>query len=118
MTNTSDHVASTGDKWMIGIFAVVLLVGIFLIRWLTWKRSHRGFSSSLVKLYGLLGVGGFAVMLAVTNVDAPVKTAGFTLLGTIAGFLSGASLPEDEPTNGQPPNGGKSQTPGQSNDGA
>ena len=46
------------------------------------------------KLVGGLDVY-FAVMLAGTTADTSVKTAGFTVPGTIAGFLAGTSIPKD-----------------------
>jgi hypothetical protein len=86
------------DEYVVGGFGLLVLLGVILFRVITRDRDRRGLSSTLLKLYGLLSVGGFAVLLAVASTPPEVKASGFTLLGTVAGFLAGANVP-DEPNN-------------------
>jgi predicted CDP-diglyceride synthetase/phosphatidate cytidylyltransferase len=83
------------DKLIIGGFVLVVLVGVILSRLVTMDRDRRGLSAILVKLYGLLSVSGFALLLAISTAETNVKTAGFTLLGTVAGFLAGKDVPDE-----------------------
>ena len=80
-----------------GVLVVIVLGGIIVMRLVTSQRGRRGLSSPLVKLYGLLSVAGFALMLAWSDADSAVKAGGYTLFGTIAGFLAGANIQSDEP---------------------
>ncbi len=79
-----------------GVLVVIVLGGIIVMRLVTSQRGRRGLSSPLVKLYGLLSVAGFALMLAWSDADSAVKAGGYTLFGTIAGFLAGANIQSDE----------------------
>ncbi|WP_338757952.1 hypothetical protein V7968_25095 [Nocardia vulneris] len=49
----------------------------------------------LVKMYGLLSVAGFALLLATFEADTQVKTTTYTLLGIIAGYLAGARVDKE-----------------------
>lgn len=80
-----------------GVLVVCVLGGVIVLRITTGQRSRRGLSSPLVKLYGLLSVAGFALMLAWSDADSAVQAGGFTLFGTIAGFLAGANIKSDDP---------------------
>lgn len=82
---------------IVAVFALLTLVGIGTLHWMSRDRNKRWLSPTVIKLYGLITVAGFAVMLAESAAEASVKTAGFTVLGTIAGFLAGTSVP-DEPS--------------------
>jgi flagellar biosynthesis component FlhA len=73
-------------------FVALVLAGIIVARLCTKERTKRGLSPTLIKLYGLLSVGGFALLLAVVEAAAEVKTAGYTLFGIIAGYLAGARV--------------------------
>jgi arginine exporter protein ArgO len=85
------------DKYLIAGYALVVALGVVLIRRLTSDRKKHGMSSILVKVYGLLSIGGFALLLATaTNTESGVKTAGFTFLGTIAGFIAGKDAPDED----------------------
>jgi hypothetical protein len=66
------------------------------------EKTERWTAHTLLKLYGLIGVAGFAVMLAAVRTDETVKTAGFTVLGTIAGFLAGKPDPPSGPDSANP----------------
>jgi len=79
-----------------GVIVVLVLAGVIIMRLVTRNRERRGISSSLVKLYGLLSVAGFALLLAWSDADAAVKAAGFTLFGTIAGFLAAANIQDEQ----------------------
>lgn len=48
------------------------------------------FSASFVKLYGLILVVSFGMVLVVSTVTDQAKAPGFTLLGIVAGYLAGA----------------------------
>ncbi|AFU01435.1 hypothetical protein [Nocardia brasiliensis] len=76
-------------------FVLVVLVGVVLARAITTDREKRGLSPTLVKMYGLLSVAGFALLLATLEVDTQVKTATYTLLGIIAGYLAGARVDKE-----------------------
>ncbi|HTQ19018.1 hypothetical protein [Mycobacterium sp.] len=58
-----------------GVIVVLVLAGVIIMRLVTRNRERRGISSSLVKLYGLLSVAGFALLLAWSDADAAVKAA-------------------------------------------
>jgi hypothetical protein len=66
------------------------------------EKPDRWISHTLFKLYGLVSVAGFAVILAAVNADQTVKTASFTVLGTIAGFLAGKPDPPSSPETANP----------------
>jgi hypothetical protein len=70
-------------------FALLSLLGLGVMQWIHRSRQIRWVSPGLLKLYGLLALSSLAVMLAGLDADPTVKTAGFTVLGTIAGFLAG-----------------------------
>ena len=59
------------------------------------------FSITFARLYGLIVVAVAGALLAFSNVNSSLATAAFTLLGTVAGYLAGAS-----PTIGNPAPGG------------
>lgn len=87
-----------------------MLTGIIVMRIATADRQRRGITSALVKLYGLLAVAGFALLLAWSGTNESVKASGFTLFGTIAGFLAGADIKGEtskdgvgDPKKGTPP---------------
>ncbi|MEV0545545.1 hypothetical protein AB0H98_01915 [Nocardia salmonicida] len=84
-------------------FVTVVLLGIVLARALTTNRDRRGLSPTLVKMYGLVSVAGFALLLAVLEVDSEVKTATYTLLGIIAGYLAGARVDKESIENEKNP---------------
>jgi hypothetical protein len=80
----------------VAIFALLCLAGIGILHWISRDREKRRWlSPTVIKLYGLVSVAGFAVILAGITADTGVKTAGFTVLGTIAGFLAGTNVPKD-----------------------
>ncbi|GAB2661879.1 hypothetical protein [Nocardia goodfellowii] len=81
-------------------FITVVLAGIVLARALTTNKNKRGLSPTLVKMYGLVSVAGFALLLAVLEIDVEVKTATYTLLGIIAGYLAGTRV-DKEPANSE-----------------
>lgn len=68
------------------IFSGLLVFGLVAIRVFTKKKITVTFA----RLYGLMGVAALGVVLATTNALTESKTAAFTLLGTVAGYLAGA----------------------------
>jgi hypothetical protein len=85
------------DEFITAGFALLVVAGLLVSRRLTADTDKRGLSAILVKLYGLLSISAFGVLLATTSVESQVKTAGFTLLGTIAGFIAGKDVPDEAP---------------------
>ena len=71
-------------KWLLwfGVFALGLLILVYL-----WRRS---LSANFSKMYGLVLIAILAVSLAFADIGDAAKTAAFTLLGTVAGYLAGA----------------------------
>lgn len=77
---------SHGELIAVLIFAGAMVGGLVIIRLLTTKRLTVTFA----RLYGLIATAGLGVTLAALNADTDSKTAAFTLLGTVAGYLAGA----------------------------
>jgi hypothetical protein len=90
------------DKIIIAVVGLLVVVGVLVARKLTQDRNKRGLSNALVKLYGLLSISALGVLLAsATNIQSPEKTAGITLLATIAGFIAGKDVPDEDPPDKQ-----------------
>ncbi len=68
------------------VFAGLVVLGLVLIRLFSSKKITVTFA----RLYGLLAIAALAVVLATTNALTESKSAAFTLLGTVAGYLAGA----------------------------
>lgn len=88
-----------GLLWFAGAilvtFAAVYISGrLFKPRGLTGAATFATFS----RMYGLIAVAVLAVLLAYTSVPDEARAAAFALLGTIAGFLAGASGPSKTTT--------------------
>lgn len=74
----------------------------------THATRRRPFNITFARLFSLMTVGVLGVGLALSDADAKLAASGFTLLGTIAGYLAGAKAT----TVTESPGGGKA-TPGQ-----
>lgn len=88
------------------VFAGLVVFGLVLIRVFSSKKITVTFA----RLYGLLAVAALAVVLATTNALAESKTAAFTLLGTVAGYLAGAK-PTTVPSGGDADSEGDGTAP-------
>src|SRR5687767_438003 len=55
------------------------------------QYQRRQFNITFARLFGLLTVAVLAAALAESALELELATAAFTLLGTIAGYLAGAS---------------------------
>lgn len=87
---------------VLAVFAVVyVLARLKQAHGLTGAASYATFA----RLYGLTTVAILAVLLAFSNVAAESLSAAFALLGTIAGYLAGASSPTTTTTQ-KPVDGG------------
>lgn len=70
---------------------VILILGFTVaLRVITADENKRGLPPGFLKLYGLIILTGFALLLVVVPSDRDIKTAAFTLLGIIAGYLAGS----------------------------
>jgi len=94
VTRTPEPQPSSLQFIAIAVFGLVTLLGIiWILHRVSTEKADRWISHTLLKLYGLVSVAVFAVILAAVSADQTVKTAGFTVLGTIAGFLAGKPDP-------------------------
>lgn len=78
---------------VISVYAGAVLLVAVVVRLLTTDQDRRGLPSSFVKLYGLVSLAGFALLLVALDGGSDgkeIKTAAFTLLGIIAGYLAGS----------------------------
>ncbi len=91
--------ASTGSLDQLLLFGGATLVVFALIYWFSFNKNlgRRTLNVTFSRLYGLITVAVLGVALAFAAVGEQSRTAAFTLLGTIAGYLAGAS-PTTSPT--------------------
>jgi hypothetical protein len=66
------------------------------------RRASTSRFRSIARIYALLSVAGLGVGLAFASLSDNARTAAFTVLGTIAGYLAGASGSIDVPGTGTP----------------
>jgi glycerol uptake facilitator-like aquaporin len=83
----NDHF--TGALWL-GVLALFMLSLVYVIL----RLKDKSFSVTYARIYALVAIAGLAVALTFSTVVNEARTAAFTLLGTIAGYLAGA-----KPTN-------------------
>jgi hypothetical protein len=91
------------------VFAGAIVLGLVVVRVFTSKKITVTFA----RLYGFLSIAVLGVALAVSNAAGESKTAAFTLLGTVAGYLAGAkptTVPPEETADGGASLGGQAQT--------
>ncbi len=99
--------ASTGgDMRRVLWFAVFALGGFIAVALVTAFTAHVSASRfrTMVRGYALLAVAAFGASLAATDLGEATRTAAFTLLGTVAGYLAGAAGTSETPVH--PPSGG------------
>jgi hypothetical protein len=71
--------------------------------------TRRSFSITFARLFGLITVAFVGAFLTFADVETEFATSAYTLLGTIAGYLAGASAtrtraaPQDGGTQASPP---------------
>ena len=74
-----------------GDLIALLIFGALALLILTWVYiTQHTVNSTSARMYGLILVAALGVALAFSNITSTALTAGFTLLGTIAGYLAGA----------------------------
>lgn len=92
-TTAAESASDTALLWLLIFGGSALLV--FAIIYAVQRLLRRGsFNITFARLYGLLAVAILAVGLAFAELGGESKTAAFTLLGTIAGYLAGAKPTE------------------------
>ncbi len=79
-------VTGTSNEDFIGIIALgALALVIFTAVYIKEKKV----SATFARVFALIVVAILAVTLGFANISGTTQTAGFTLLGTIAGYLAG-----------------------------
>ena len=72
--------------WVVAGFGLLVLLIFAFIRIRT-ANARMGYSVAFSRTMGLITIAILGVVLAVATAPSDVKTAAFTLLGTIAGFF-------------------------------
>lgn len=67
----------------LGAAALIIFTAVYVIR--------RQVSATFSRIYALIAVATLGVGLGFASISDTARTAGFTLLGTIAGYLAGAT---------------------------
>lgn len=88
-------------------------LALFAVVYVIVKFRKSLLSTTFARIYALVAVVIFGVLLAFANVASDARTAGFTLLGTVAGFLAAAKNTTTNTTTPQaaPAEGGKAPEP-------
>ncbi|MCP3997396.1 MAG: hypothetical protein GY722_20415 [bacterium] len=76
--------------WILAFGVVILLIFTLIYMW------RKGVNVTFARLYGLIVIAVIASALAFAEVTDEARTAAFTLLGTIAGYLAGARAASGE----------------------
>jgi hypothetical protein len=108
-TDTTVQSAATPANYNDQFTGVLIFGGaVVLILTLVFLVRRDDFNTSFGRIYALLALASLAVALAFANIASEAKTAAFTLLGTIAGYLAGAKASEttETTTSGAPGDGG------------
>jgi len=100
-------------------FGAATLGAFAIVYWFSFNKSlgRRTINVTFSRLYGLITVAVLGVALAFAAVGDESRTAAFTLLGTIAGYLAGAK-PSEAPTTTVRPIGDDGAPSGGGSDGA
>lgn len=86
MSTLGGFVATVSDTDFIGVISLgALALIVFTVVYIVEKRV----SATFARVYALIVIAAFAVALGFAGVSSATQTAGFTLLGTIAGYLAG-----------------------------
>lgn len=100
-------VQGTDLLWFGGVILLVFAI-VYVAARLAPAKGLTGPSSyvTFARLYGLVSVALLAVLLTFSSVADDARTAAFAVLGTIAGYLAGASSTStkttQEPTDSNP----------------
>jgi hypothetical protein len=108
---------AAGTELLLVAVAAVLLALAYVIIYYLLRRRSRPWRlvpdlQTFSRVYGLLVVATFATVLSFTGVSDEAKVAAYTILGTIAGYLAGATKTTPETDNTSTADGGAATATG------
>jgi hypothetical protein len=84
-------IAAKGSGVNANLVALLALGALALVIYAVVFITQKTVSATFARIFGLIVIAVLGVGLGFASISDTARTAGFTLLGTVAGYLAGAS---------------------------